>query len=161
MLKIIKNRKGKEFEVLIDDEDEDLYDKHTWHKDINGYASTNIRINSKYKKFNFHRMIMDIEDSKVCVDHINHNTLDNRRSNLRLVTCHQNAMNRKSHKNTLSIFKGISFRKDCKKWQARIMYNYKLIHLGLFESEIEAAKAYDQKAKELFGEFAFLNFPEK
>ncbi len=62
---------------------------------------------------------------------------------------------------TSSIYKGVSWRPRTKKWQARIRVDYKAIHLGYFNSEIEAAERYNEAAKEHFGEFAWLNKIEK
>jgi len=56
-----------------------------------------------------------------------------------------------------SIYKGVSWHRNEKKWRSRIRYNYEFISLGYFHNEIDAAKAYNQKARELFGEYAYLN----
>ena len=84
--------------------------------------------------------------------------LNNQKANLRICTRSQNKMNGKSYKNSSSKYKGIWWVKKNKKWRVRIRLNNKTIHLGYFKDETEAAKAYDSKAKELFGEFARLNF---
>lgn len=99
-----------------------------------------------------HRVILNHPDSHV--DHINGNGLDNRRENLRLATKSQNAANsrRKDAK-----FKGV-FTQGAK-WFAQIGHNGRTIYLGTFSSPEEAARAYDAKAVELFGEFAHPNFP--
>lgn len=151
--------------TLVDYSDYDLVSPYTWcvSKDKDGrcYAMTNITISkNKYGRLYLHRLIMNINDSKIHVDHISHITLDNRKSNLRICTNTQNRRNRiKSNiKQYSSIYKGVDWNKKSNKWRARINFNKKAIHLGLFNSEIEAAKAYDSKAKELFGEFACLNF---
>jgi hypothetical protein len=105
-----------------------------------------------------HREIMKPPEGLV-VDHINGNTLDNRRSNLRLATKQQNACNMRVNKEgCTSKYRGVGWHKMSKKWAARIMVNGRRIHLGLFNSEVEAAKAYDEAAKKYFGEFARLNF---
>lgn len=107
------------------------------------------------------RFILGIEmGDKNVADHINHNTLDNRRCNLRKCTQQQNTMNQVS-KGKTSRFKGVSWYSNQNQWVARIMIKGKHINLGVFDSEIEAAKAYDKKAKELHGEFAFINLQEK
>jgi hypothetical protein len=74
------------------------------------------------------------------------------------VSYQQNAMNGKKHKNSTSQYKGVSFFKRDQNWHAQIMLNSKQIHIGYFEDEIDAARAYDTKAKELFGTFAKTNF---
>jgi hypothetical protein len=90
------------------------------------------------------------------VDHINRNPFDCRKSNLRFVTSKQNAQNTTSRKKT-SRFLGVSYHSCRKKFRAIIKQNGKSYHLGYFENEIEAALLYNQKAKELFGEYASIN----
>jgi hypothetical protein len=105
-----------------------------------------------------HREILYAPKDKV-VDHINHNGLDNRRENLRLVTIEQNVWNtRKQRRLTASRYKGVTLHKG--QWRSVIYRRKKQIHLGYFDTEETAAKAYDVKAKELFGEYACLNFSE-
>ena len=101
------------------------------------------------------------------VDHINGNTLDNRKENLRLCTNQQNAMHRGKTKNNKSGYKGVRYMKKkkgminehSKPWQAQIYLNQKQIYLGCYKTPEEAARAYDKKAIELFGEYATLIFP--
>ena len=109
------------------------------------------------KLVSLHRLIMDAPKG-VLVDHRNGDSLDNRRANLRLATRAQNCCNVRKRKNTSSRFKGVSFRKNRGKWAAYIGVAGKRISLGYFDSEIEAAKAYDEAAKKYRGEFARLNF---
>jgi hypothetical protein len=105
-----------------------------------------------------HRMVANAPKG-LFVDHINHNGLDNRKLNLRLCTNAQNQQNSRPRSGGTSKYKGVHWHKARKKFCARIHFNKKSIHIGYFKDEIEAAKAYDKKAKELFGEFAYLNFP--
>jgi hypothetical protein len=97
------------------------------------------------------------------VDHRNHNTLDNRRENLRLATYVENGRNRRKlpRKNKSSKYKGVTFYKKRNLWRAVICTNGRSIQLGEFKSELEAAKAYDEAAMKYFKEFACLNFPKK
>lgn len=105
-----------------------------------------------------HYLVIDIPDGMYC-DHINHNGLDNRKANLRAATPTQNNRHRRKHiKPTFSIYKGVCRVKGTKLWCSRISVNGKRINLGYFDSEIEAAKAYDEGAKRYHGEFAVLNF---
>lgn len=94
------------------------------------------------------------------IDHINHDTLDNRHSNLRLATNSQNNMNRRKRVGT-SQYKGVCWHRARGKWQAYIVFNKQHIYLGYFDSEPEGARVYDVKARELFGEHALLNFPNE
>lgn len=105
-----------------------------------------------------HRYIMSCPDDKV-IDHINHDKLDNRKQNLRICTISQNGMNQFLQTvDKTSIYKGVYWDKSRNKWQSNIVLNKKRKYIGRFDCEIDAAKAYDKKAKELFGEFALTNF---
>ena len=107
-----------------------------------------------------HRLILDAPKG-LYVDHIDHNGLNNRKSNLRLCTNQENLRNKLPRPGCSSKYKGVSGSKARNKFRANIYLNRKAIHLGYFDSEIDAARAYDKKAHELFGEFAYLNFPDK
>lgn len=148
-----KNGKGKF--ALIDNADFNWLNQWGWH--LNGLVYV-----SRYGKGNInikmHREIMEAPKGME-VDHINGNTLDNRRQNLRLCSHKQNSRNRIFDiKNKSSIYKGVTYNKARGKWTAQIMANNKKIHIGLFSKERHAAVAWDIWAKELFGEFARLNF---
>ena len=105
-----------------------------------------------------HRIILDAPKGKE-VDHINGNGLDNRRENLRKCTTQQNSFNKRMYRGAKSSkYKGVTWHKRSRKWHARIRHNYAFIQLGYFTKELDAAQAYDKKAKELFGEFAHPNF---
>lgn len=107
-----------------------------------------------------HKQIMRAEKGQQ-LDHKDGNGLNNQKSNLRFSTQQQNTFNRKVTGRGTSKFKGVCWNRRAKKWHALIGYNHKRYHLGYFKSEIEAAKAYDAKAKKLFGEFAWLNFKKE
>lgn len=97
----------------------------------------------------------------IFVDHINRDALDNRRANLRLATESQNCMNRRKCKGTSSQYKGVSIDRRKKLWKAAIKIDEKNSHLGYFESEIEAARAYDAAARKYHGEYAYQNFEDE
>jgi len=113
----------------------------------------------KNKPQQLHRFLLEVKDNLTMVDHINHTPLDNRRCNLRLCTRQDNARNCRKSTDSTSSFKGVYNCKGnkSKPWKATIGLNRKLIHLGYYTSESTAAKAYNTKALELFGEFAHLN----
>jgi hypothetical protein len=105
-----------------------------------------------------HRYVMDAPIG-VDVDHINGDTLDNRRENLRLVTARQNQANSRKRKEASSKYKGVAWHPVSGKWRAYISPNGKQQHLGLFSDEVDAARAYDKRASEVFGPHASLNLP--
>lgn len=134
-----------------------------WYLGSNGrefYAFRNIKTGpGKTRMVSMHRQIMDFPKG-ILVDHKNGDTLDNRRSNLRLATHTQNMHNCRKMKNTSSQYRGVSFIKDRGLWGSQITNEGKRIFLGRFRDEIDAAKAYDCAARKYFGEFARLNFSE-
>jgi hypothetical protein len=147
--------------------------RYTWyvHLDSNKKVICAVRFSpeaNSTKPVSLHRQIMiqqlKIKNSKLnishVVDHINNDPLDNRRCNLRVITNAQNTLNRSPMKNKSSKYKGVCKRKDSKKYSVQIFYQGRAIRLGTFESEIDAAKAYDAAAKKYHKEFAYLNFPE-
>jgi hypothetical protein len=149
--------------AIVDPEDFERLNKHKWFavKSVNTfYAGRTKRVGKKYIPIRMHRQILHPPDN-LLVDHINHDGLDNRKANLRLATCAQNSYNRiHFRKRKSSKYTGVSWQKQRKKWIVLISYNCKQKFIGLFEDEIQAAKAYDKAAKKYHGEFASLNFKE-
>ena len=151
---VIIESKGKEFVCLFDAEDSELVCQYNWNLHNKGYAVTSIN----GKTILMHRLILGITDTSIQVDHKHHNKLDNRRQMLRTCTRSENRRNSRKLARATSKLKGIY--KEDGKWHVQIMQGLKIKNLGRFWSEITAAKVYDQKARELFKEFAFLNFPD-
>ena len=144
--------------AIVDDEDFDWLNQWKWYAYKAGNTFYARRNEGKYPNRRTIIMHKEIEQTNSFVDHHNRNGLDNRRYNLRGCTNRQNCRNRAKHENSTSIFKGVSLYRKTNKWKAQICFNYKVISLGYFHSEVAAAKVYDAKAKELFGEFANTNF---
>lgn len=124
---------GKQ-ECLVDAEDFPLLSRHKWTLTMEGYARTSCGDHFLY----MHRLIMAPTGS-LYVDHLNHNRLDNRKINLKLVTNSENQMNRRN-----SIRGGVTFHKLSGKWRARITKGQKEIHLGLFPTREEAQLVRDE-----------------
>jgi hypothetical protein len=149
---IIKTNKGEE--ILIDDEDFESVSQFTWYIHSRGYvvSYTSRKSEGGRKQLKLHRFITNCPDDKI-IDHANRNKLDNRKCNLRITNHQMNTANSKPQGTRK--YKGV--HKHHNKWRALIGFNGKSIHLGLFDTPEKAAKTYNDKASELFGEFAKLN----
>lgn len=153
-----KRAESKNLYAIIDDEDFDLVSKYKWIVDNRNRVQTGIYVDGRNKTLRMHRLITHTQNPKIIIDHKNHNTLDNRKSNLRICEARHNCYNRyKITKVCTSKYKGVS-KASPNRFKARINYYGKQILLGYYLTELQAAIAYDNKAKELFGEFAHLNF---
>lgn len=148
--------------ALVDDADYERVSRYNWCADGNGYA---VRMESyvaggerKRRKVMLHRFILSAP-AGLLVDHINHDVLDNRRQNLRLVTVKENRANSRPRRNASSRFKGVYWHKPTQRWYATITVDGVMYHIGVFSDEVEAARAFDAKARELVGPYAYLNFP--
>lgn len=148
--------------TLIDDSDYEVLSQWKWRKTNYGYAGRMKHIsggwragNKKVKLILMHRLIMDVPED-MQTDHINGDRLDNRRSNLRIVTQLQNAQNSRkmASKNP---FMGTCLHKPTGKWQAQIRLWGKLTYLGLFESREAAAEIYKESARKNRGEFSHVD----
>ncbi|MBW8039596.1 MAG: hypothetical protein FVQ85_06310 [Planctomycetes bacterium] len=144
--------------AVVDADDYERLIKHKWScqkSKNNCYASRAYG----YTRISMHRVIMKAPKG-LQVDHIDGNGLNNRKSNLRLCTHAENVHNSRPMRNVSSKYKGVCWHKDKKKWCVSITKSDRRSYLGHFDDEIVAAREYDKKAKELFGEFAYLNFAE-
>ncbi len=110
----------------------------------------------KMKHFYMHRQIMNTPTG-FDTDHINGDKLDNRRENLRISSRSQNNANMSKLSNNTSGFRGVSWDRRAKKWQARLNKDSQLVYCARFDTKEAAARAYNQKSLELHGEFAKLN----
>lgn len=145
--------------ALIDHDDAEVVLRHNWHRNRRGYAATILRSESGKKPCKMHIMIMGYPPSPdLTVDHANRDVLDNRRSNLRWATATEQLANTK-RLGTASGYKGVL--RHHFKWRAVINVNKKRLHLGLFATPEDAARAYDAAAIEAWGDFAHTNFPVK
>jgi len=176
---IIESKTHGTFTVLYDAEDHDKVSAHRWRaqKDSKNkdkfYVSTNIphpaggwycspngHRQRRQATLSIHRLITEAPKG-MHVDHINGNPLDNRKSNLRICTHAENSNNTGPRKNNTSGYKGVYWAKRNKRWLAQITHNGKQVYIGHYKDKEEAARAYDAKAKELHGEYAYLNFPDE
>lgn len=149
----LANSKGV---VLVDDEDYEALSAAHWHLSGAGYAAGRVG----GRRVLMHRFLSKAPKG-VDVDHVNRVKLDNRKENLRLCTKSQNHANRPVRAGRTSTYRGVDYRKDKAKWRSRIEVNDKQRSLGHFDTEKQAALAYDKAAAALFGEFARLNFEER
>lgn len=139
--------------ALIDLDDVDKVKNIKWHRsDLQRSTYYCISNNSEWRRI--HRLIMGVTDKDIVVDHINHNGLDNRKSNLRICTSGQNTCNCLTSKNNKSGHKGVYWSKERKKWCAQISINNKTKGLGRYDTIEEATEAREKAAKEYYGEFA-------
>ena len=155
--------------ALIDPEDEDRVRRHKWFacRDLNKRGCFYARAKINGRSIPLHRFSLGIEDPKVLVDHQDHDTLNCRRGNLRPVDRFQSAQNRRSWTSSKrkhqhgSNFKGVyavvNSRGEVTAWRSVIKANKKLYNVGRFSNEVDAARAYNEIAAKLHGEFAKMN----
>lgn len=144
----------------VDDADYERCARWKWTLDKNGYVVRKAGGRKNPRKVMLHRFIVNAPQG-YDVDHADHDLLNNTRANLRVCTRSQNSMNRGPKPGSLSRFKGVSLDRRNNAWVARITVRGRRYELGRHQSEVAAALAYDQAAYHHFGEFAYLNFPER
>ena len=125
--------------------------RHSWYLGSNGYPMT-YTARSK----TLHKNLLGKQEPGYVIDHINRNKLDNRFENLRIITSRENSYNRTKSKNSNNTYKGV--KKSGNKFSACISKDGVKREIGGFDTEEDAARAYDMMAEELFGEFAGKNF---
>ena len=140
-------------QFLFDKEDFDLIKNFCWSVSAYGYICCTRRHNTSVL---LHRLVVNADNDKL-VDHKNHNTFDNRKSNLRIVDKSQNMMNRRIAKNNTSGVTGITWRNDSNKWRVRIQVNNKSISIGSYDTIEDAIEARNKAEEKYFGEYSYAN----
>lgn len=151
------------YEVLIDDEDYEKIKRYHWNilrtEEKKGYKyfQANLkRCDGKRRKVMLHRIIMNAKTKEEIIDHKNGDTLDNRKTNLRICNKTENNRNQKTSKANVMGIKGVSFVGKKELYQARITVDKKLIHLGYYKTSREAYSAYCEASKKYHGEYGRL-----
>lgn len=153
----------KKLEVIVDDDDYIKYSCYKWYARKRGnyvYAALNISRNGKFTTYLLHRLISGALYEYDIVDHINGNTLDCRKINLRKTTKGNNNKNKHRHWGNIP-YKGVSFHKGINKFRAAVWSDNKFYHAGYYNTALEAALARDRYAIKHHAEFANLNFPNR
>jgi hypothetical protein len=161
---LLRGEKAAGRVALVDDGDYDLVLPYKWHVEeferpgcwpSGPYAAALTKVDGRWVGLRMHKFLTGWPRT----DHIDHNGLNNQRSNLRPATNGQNGQNSRKRPGRTSAYKGVWWSKQCRKWQVGIRVDGKTLHLGLYLDEIDAALAYDIAAQKYFGEYACPNFP--
>lgn len=139
---------------IFDIDDFEKVSQYHWYEETNGYIRSSGK--SKEDKIFLHRLIMGFPEN-IGVDHINHDTFDNRKSKLRIATTSQNAMNSVKRSNNTSGATGVVWVKDRNNWKAEIKINNDTIYLGSFDKLDDAIKARKEAEDKYFGEYSYDN----
>lgn len=157
-----KKSKYSHLVALVDDEDFERLNKFRWaaqksKKSTTYYVGRRIEEAGKSINYMMHWAVIGKPENEMVIDHIDGNGLNNQKSNLRKCTQRQNLMNRPGDADSTSKYKGVDYKPSSKKWRVQITENRKKKHIGCFNTEYEAALAYNEAAKRCYGEFARLN----
>lgn len=169
MKEIALSQQGKNKGKYLAQVDDHIYEtikNYRYHVHYNKkaktqYARRNEIIDGKQVKFYLHGDVLKITDPNLEHHHVDGNGLNNVLSNLVAATRSQQQCSRRLQSNSTSKLKGVSWHKGNELWRATITINRKSVNIGYFETDLEAARAYDKRAIELHGEFAVLNFPQE
>lgn len=143
--------------ALVDDEDYERINKWKWYPNKAGYAVRDIHtIGYQKLTLRMHREILRYVGGKE-IDHKNAHKLDNQKNNLRICTHRENLMNKRIQSNNKSGFKGVSLHKNTGLWVTQLSIKGKRRFVKYYKHKLDAAKAYNEVAKEYFGEYAHLN----
>ncbi len=159
----VTRKDGTHHIILLDNEDFELYGEYKWYvckHDRTFYANRDIYIDTRRSSERLHRVVLGlVPGDGLIADHIDHNGLNNTRSNLRIANPSESQWNTRRKCTGSSRYKGVNLDGYTNRWLARIASHGKQLNLGRFDSEYEAAIAYDAAARELHGNNACLNFP--
>lgn len=163
----LSGKLGAGKKALVDEEDYNKLNNRKWHLGKFGYPASYDPFGDGKRVEMLHRVVLNLQKGELA-DHIDGNPLNCQKSNLRKCSWRENTRNRTKSKGKSSKYLGVCKRviryKDKKyppTYSSQIMVDDKYIHIGTFKDEEMAAKAYDKKAKELFGDFAKLNFKDE
>lgn len=151
-MKTIQLTKGKH--ALVNDEDFEMLNQYKWHaRQSAGKFYASRREKEGRSMIHMHRQVMRTPVGKE-TDHIDGDSLNNQRSNLRICTRAENMCNRDKQSNNKSGLKGVSLNKNTGKWRAVIQNDGRQVHLGLFTSKLAAHEAYTEACIKYHGNFA-------
>lgn len=151
------------YEAVIDVDDLPLVEGRNWGATAERdriYAKTTVTVSvGRQRIISLHRLIANVDDPLIEVDHRDGDGLNNRRANLRVCDRSRNSWNRGLESTSTTGFKGVSYVKSDNRYEAKIRFHVRRLYLGRFATAEQAAAAYDIAAELAFGDFAKLNFP--